>query len=199
MVSGISTDPARRALASAVADFAARIGARVVAEGVEEMEELQAVRVAGIGWAQGYLFGQPSAPPVMAEVLAPSGVRAIVVDDDPVVRLLVSGMARQAGIQMVGQASDGREGLELAAAVRPDIVVLDLSMPVMGGEEALPELRRRLPGTYIVVLSAVADVELAAGLVAAEADAFVAKNEVSSRLGEVFATVLSAAQIGVDG
>lgn len=190
MVTGISSDPARRALAAAVADFAKSIGARVVAEGVEELEELQAVRVAGIGWAQGYLFGQPSPPPVVADAPAPSGARAIVVDDDPVVRLLVSRMARQAGIQMVGQASDGREGLELAAAESPDIVVLDLSMPIMRGEEALPELRRRLPDAFVVVLSSVADVELAAELVAGGADAFVAKNEVTSRLGEVFATVL---------
>jgi PAS domain S-box-containing protein len=199
MVAGIATDPARRALAAALADFASSIGARVVAEGVEAIDELQAVRVAGIGWAQGYLFGQPSPPPVVADAPAPSGVRAIVVDDDPVVRLLVSGMARQAGIQMVGQASDGREGLELAAVERPDIVVLDLSMPVMGGEEALPELRRRLPNTFVIVLSALADVELAARLVAGEADAFVAKDEVTSRLGEVLSGVLNTHGIEVDG
>jgi CheY-like chemotaxis protein len=189
MVMGIDADPARRALAAAVADFATSIGARVVAEGVEDIEELQAVRVAGIGWAQGYLFGQPGPPPVVPDTPAPSGLRAIVVDDDPVVRLLVSGMARQAGLQMVGQASDGREGLELAATERPDIVVLDLSMPVMRGDEALPELRRRLPSTYVVVLSA-SDVEEAGDLLEV-ADAFVAKSEVSTRLGEVFAQVLS--------
>jgi PAS domain S-box-containing protein len=189
MVSGITEDPVRRALAAAVADFAANIGARVVAEGVEEVEELQAVRVAGIGWAQGYLFGQPGPPPVVADAPAPSGLRAIVVDDDPVVRLLVSGMARQAGLQMVGQASDGREGLELAAAERPDIVVLDLSMPVMRGDEALPELRRRLPSTFIVVLSA-SDVDAATGLLDV-ADAFVAKSDVTTRLGEVFGQVLA--------
>jgi PAS domain S-box-containing protein len=191
MVSGIDADPARRALAAAVADFAASIGARVVAEGVEEIAELQAIRVAGIGWAQGYLFGQPGPPPVIAATPAPSGVRAIVVDDDPVVRMLVSGMARQAGIQMVGQASDGREGLELAAAEQPDIVVLDLSMPVMRGEEALPELRRRLPDAFIIVLSAVTDVEVATHLVEGPANAFVAKSDVAARLGELFATVLA--------
>jgi PAS domain S-box-containing protein len=196
MVTGIAADPARRALAAAVADFAASIGARVVAEGVEDIDELQAVRVAGIGWAQGYLFGQPGPPPIVATTPAPSGVRAIVVDDDPVVRMLVSGMARQAGIQMVGQASDGREGLELAAAEQPDIVVLDLSMPVMRGEEALPELRRRLPGAFIVVLSAVADVLVAAELVEGAADAFVAKSDVASRLGELFATVLAGRAVG---
>ncbi|MCU1381259.1 MAG: hypothetical protein JWN29_4242 [Acidimicrobiales bacterium] len=195
MVTGIAADPARRALAAAVADFAANIGARVVAEGVEEIEELQAVRVAGIGWAQGYLFGQPGPPPIVAASPPPSGVRAIVVDDDPVVRMLVSSMARQAGIQMVGQASDGREGLELAASEQPDIVVLDLSMPVMRGEEALPELRRRLPGTFIVVLSAIADVQIAADLVDGPADAFVAKSDVASRLGELFATVLAGREI----
>ncbi|MCU1486705.1 MAG: hypothetical protein JWN67_3451 [Actinomycetia bacterium] len=191
MVTGIDDDPARRALAAAVADFAASIGARVVAEGVEEIGELQAVRVAGIGWAQGYLFGQPGPPPIVAATPAPSGVRAIVVDDDPVVRMLVSGMARQAGIQMVGQASDGREGLELAATEQPDIIVLDLSMPVMRGEEALPELRRRLPDAYIVVLSAVADVRVGADLVAGLANAFVAKSDVAAHLGDLFGTVLA--------
>jgi DNA-binding NarL/FixJ family response regulator len=104
-------------------------------------------------------------------------------------------MARLAGIQMVGQASDGREGLELAATEQPDIVVLDLSMPVMRGEEVLPELRRRLPDTFIVVLSAIADVQIAADLVDGPADAFVAKSDVAARLGELFATVLAGRQI----
>jgi DNA-binding NarL/FixJ family response regulator len=74
--------------------------------------------------------------------------------------------------------------------------VLDLSMPVMRGEEALPELRRRLPGAFIVVLSAVADVLVAAELVEGAADAFVAKSDVASRLGELFATVLAGRAVG---
>lgn len=192
MVVGISEDAARRVLASALVDVARLIGASVVAEGVEDLASLNATRVAGITLAQGFLFGMPDDPPItLHDAMEGSGHRVIVIDDDPVVRLLVSRMARRAGIEVVGQASDGEEGLRLAERLEPDVIVLDLNMPVMGGEAALPELRRLLPTTFIVVLSATADVDVATNVVAAGADAYVGKDEAATRLPEVFATVLT--------
>ena len=56
--------------------------------------------------------------------------------------------------EVVGEATNGREAVELASAERPDIVILDLAMPVMDGFEAIPEICRQSPGTKILVLSA---------------------------------------------
>ncbi|MEQ4521923.1 MULTISPECIES: response regulator [Nocardioides] len=58
------------------------------------------------------------------------------------------------GHDVVGEAGDGRAGIEVVGRHQPDLVVLDLSMPVMDGLEALPHLRRTSPDSTIVVLSA---------------------------------------------
>ena len=193
MVTGIERDPARRALAAALADVARSIGADTIGEGVERPAELHALRAAGISWAQGFLFGMPGAPPVRVDAnVDTTGLRSLVIDDDPVVRLLVSRSARRAGLEVVGQAADGREGVELASRLRPDVIVLDLAMPVVNGVDALPELRRDHPQAFIIVLSAAADPRRAAEVIDLGASAFISKDEASVRLAEAFAMALAA-------
>ena len=79
----------------------------------------------------------------------------VVVDDDPDVRLMLR-IGLQAGgeFDVVGEAADGSEAVELLEMLRPDCAVLDLHMPGVGGLEALPSLRARSPRTRIVVYSA---------------------------------------------
>jgi len=155
-VSGAHHDPARRALVHAVVQFAADIGAAVIAEGVEDHDELRTVRTAGIWLAQGYLFGRPARPPLQIdwEPAESQPLRALIVDDDAIVRALIARIVRRAGIIVAGQAGDGQEALRQAAELRPDVILLDLGMPIMSGEEALPTLRRQLPHAHILVLSA---------------------------------------------
>lgn len=186
MVAGIATDPIRRALVSAVADFSSNIGAEVIAEGVEETADLHALRTVGVRWVQGYLLARPGPPPVIVRSIPESGLRAVVIDDDPAVRMLVTEIARRSAIEVIGQASDGSEGLDLAARLEPDLIVLDLSMPVMGGESALPRLRGRLPDTYIVVLSGSVDAGAGPRLIEAGADEFVEKGDAALGLIDVF-------------
>lgn len=193
MVTGIERDPARRALATALADFARSIGAETIGEGVELPAELHALRVAGIGWAQGFLFGMPSRPPILFDAeVGTTGLRSLVIDDDPIVRLLVSRTARRAGLEVVGQAADGREGIELANRLSPDVIVLDLAMPVVHGADALPDLRRNHPQAFIIVLSATANPRRAAEMIDLGANAFIGKDEAGVRLGEAFASALAA-------
>ncbi len=81
-------------------------------------------------------------------------VRVLLVDDEPEVRaLLKRALARAEGLDVVGEASDGAEALRIAGGLAPDLVVLDLNMPGMGGEEALPLLREQLPDAKIAVVS----------------------------------------------
>jgi DNA-binding NarL/FixJ family response regulator len=109
-------------------------------------------------------------------------------DDDPVVRLLVTAMARRAGLDVAGQASDGEEGLALVEALRPDIVVLDLAMPVMDGAAALPRVRDAVPAATVVVLSGRTDPAAAAEALASGADVFVPKRETATTLRALFAS-----------
>ncbi|MCW2992415.1 MAG: cheY [Solirubrobacterales bacterium] len=76
-------------------------------------------------------------------------------DDEPNYRSLVRVVLAQAGAgyEFVGEAADGREALDLAPGLKPDILLLDVNMPGMGGIEALPHLRAALPDTKIVALT----------------------------------------------
>ena len=79
----------------------------------------------------------------------------VLIDDDPDVRGVIRALlADDGGFEVVGQAPDGASGMSLAAHLRPDIVLLDLAMPVMDGLSVLPEIRRLTPESRVIVLSA---------------------------------------------
>lgn len=104
---------------------------------------------------------------------APSLYRVLVVDDSPDIRQLVCvRLGFEDDIEVVGQASNGEEAVRLVKTHAPSAVVIDLEMPVMRGDEAIPLLRAVAPGMGIVLYTAAVDVELEEDAVP---DAFVAK------------------------
>jgi CheY-like chemotaxis protein len=82
--------------------------------------------------------------------------RVVVADDEPDVRLLLRLQLRHHGVDVVGEAADGYELLEMCDRVHPDAIVLDLLMPKMNGFEAIPILQRQHPAIGIVAYTAVA-------------------------------------------
>ena len=83
-------------------------------------------------------------------------IRAVVIDDTRDIRELLSMVLTRSGMEVVGEAGDGLAGVEVVRAERPDVVLLDLAMPVMDGVEALPIIRELVPDARIIVLSAFA-------------------------------------------
>jgi len=83
--------------------------------------------------------------------------RILIVDDHPLTREALASLLTANGFEVVGQASSGAEAIELAAALHPALVVLDLTMPEMDGLAALPYLRQAAPDAAIVVLTASED------------------------------------------
>ena len=93
--------------------------------------------------------------PQASEPAGRADLRVVVVDDEADVRGLVRFLLQQTdGFEVVGEAANGREAIDLAAAERPDVVLLDLRMPVMDGAEAIPRIREQSPDTRIVVFTA---------------------------------------------
>jgi DNA-binding NarL/FixJ family response regulator len=80
--------------------------------------------------------------------------RVVLADDHSMVRQgLVRVFLDEADFEIVGEAVDGKEALELARALEPDIIVMDLQMPVMSGLEATRVIRKELPGVQVIGLS----------------------------------------------
>lgn len=81
-------------------------------------------------------------------------IRVVVVDDHPVVRDgIVATLSAAPDLEVVGQAESGPEAVQVAAATRPDVVVMDLRMPRGGGVEAVREMKARGIGASVLVLT----------------------------------------------
>lgn len=87
-----------------------------------------------------------------------------IVDDEPDIVFVLERILNKNGFEVVGTASDGQSGVDLVTRHKPDIVLLDLAMPVMSGEEALSRFLVEAPTTMVAILSAQIDEEHAGEL-----------------------------------
>jgi DNA-binding NarL/FixJ family response regulator len=108
--------------------------------------------------------------------------RILLVDDHPLTRSALAGLLVQHGFDVVGEASDGEEAVESAEALRPDLVLLDLSMPGMDGLTALPRLREAAPDCEVVVLTASGTEENLLGAIRGGAAGYLLKSEPPERI-----------------
>ncbi|MDQ1300473.1 MAG: hypothetical protein QG637_391, partial [Chloroflexota bacterium] len=87
-------------------------------------------------------------------------VTVLVVDDQRLVREGVASLLElQEGVRIVGQAVNGQEAIEQAVALAPDVILMDVRMPVMDGIAATMEIRRRAPGCQVIMLTTFDDDE----------------------------------------
>jgi two-component system, NarL family, nitrate/nitrite response regulator NarL len=81
-------------------------------------------------------------------------IRIVVVDDEPLfVEMVQAMLGAEEGLEIVGTAADGEEGARLAAELAPDLVVMDISMPVMNGIDATREIRAQDPDACVLILT----------------------------------------------
>jgi len=108
--------------------------------------------------------------------------RILIVDDHPLTRDALAGLLAHNGFDVVGQAGSGEEAIARARELRPDLVLLDLSMPGMDGLTALPKLRDAAPDAEIVVLTASEEESNLLGAIRAGAAGYLLKSEPPERI-----------------
>ena len=118
-----------------------------------------------------------------AERVNPSVIRIVIAEDQAIVRRGVALLlAIEPDMEVVGQASNGVEAVDLALLLRPDVVLMDLHMPVKGGVAATREITRSLPGTQVLVLTTLDDDETVFEAVRAGAQAYLLKDAAEDEL-----------------
>lgn len=80
-------------------------------------------------------------------------IKALVADDDGITRQLLRTLLRQSYIEVVGEAANGLEALELCSKLQPDVLILDINMPKMNGFEALKSIRSTHPDVSVIIMS----------------------------------------------
>jgi two-component system response regulator NreC len=110
-------------------------------------------------------------------------IKVLIVDDHAIVRDGICSLLALAGdMEVVGEAANGMEGLEKVGKLLPDVVLMDIAMPIMGGLEAIRRIRKEFSGIRILVLTQYDDKDHVFPAIQAGANGFVSKTAASSEL-----------------
>ena len=112
-------------------------------------------------------------------------MRILVADDHPSVRRFVCEVLATEGWQICGQASNGREAVEIAIQQKPDVVVLDLSMPELNGLDAARRILKAMPGATVLMLTMYESEELTQAVLESGVAACLLKNDLQRLVKEV--------------
>jgi DNA-binding NarL/FixJ family response regulator len=117
-------------------------------------------------------------------------IRVLVTDDHAIVRDGICALLALTGdIDAIGVATNGREAVEMAAKLSPDIVLMDIVMPLMDGLEATRRIRKKFPGIKVIVLTQYEDREYVLPVIEAGASGFISKASASSELTSAIRSV----------
>ncbi len=112
-----------------------------------------------------------------------SRIRLLVADDHKIVREgLVSLLNEQQDIDVIGEAGNGREAVALASRLHPDVIIMDISMPLMNGDEATRQIKKLIPEIHIIALSMFEEEEMLQKMFRAGAEGYVLKTAPSAQL-----------------
>jgi len=104
-------------------------------------------------------------------------IRVVVVDDHDMVRRGLSSFLKSFDdLEMVGEARNGREALDVCAEAKPDVVLMDLIMPIMDGVSAIRLLRQQMPQVHIVALTSATEADLVTSALQAGALSYLQKD-----------------------
>jgi DNA-binding NarL/FixJ family response regulator len=112
-----------------------------------------------------------------------SRIRVLIADDHAIVRDGIRALlGRAEDIEVVGEAPGGREAIAQARALSPDVILMDIAMPDLGGLEAMPEIHRERPDTRVIILSQYGDPEYVKRALRSGASGYVLKKAAGADL-----------------
>lgn len=121
-------------------------------------------------------------------------IRILIADDSALYRDCLRDLLEEGfGFQVVGEACDGRQALDMARALLPDVVLMDVHLPLLSGQEATAAIVRELPTVRVVGLSMYADGPVVELLQRSGASAYVQKDDPVDELVEVIRRVVAGA------
>jgi DNA-binding NarL/FixJ family response regulator len=120
-----------------------------------------------------------------------SSIRVLVVEDSPAWRQFSCSILRKAGIQVIGEASDGFEGVQKAQEQQPDLILLDIGLPSLNGMEVGKEARKLAPGAKILFVSQETSTDLVREALSLGAQGYVQKSNAGTELLFAIETVLA--------
>jgi DNA-binding NarL/FixJ family response regulator len=128
----------------------------------------------------------------------PRPVNALIVNDEAHVRVLIRMLLKQLGIETVWDAADGNEALEKAGAHKPDVILLDINLPQVGGLEVLGKLKQAHPAIPVIIVSSQSTMKTVIQTRELGAEAYVLKHapkaEVLQMLSEAFDNIAAAGE-----
>jgi two-component system, NarL family, response regulator LiaR len=126
-------------------------------------------------------------------------IRVIVADDHPIVRdSLRMHLKNQSDIEIIGEAGDGEEAVQLAGTLKPDVIIMDISMPKLNGLEATQQIKARWPDIQVLVLTVHDDTEYILKILEAGATGYLTKNILGNKLNHAIRAVKSGESIFSD-
>jgi two-component system, NarL family, response regulator LiaR len=123
-----------------------------------------------------------------------AALRILVVDDNADIRVLVTFvLSRDPAFVLVEEAENGESALAFVRQHRPDVVVMDLLMPLVGGLAATRQIKSESPGTKVLVLTSLNDNETISSAFVNGADFFLDKRDIATRLASAIRAAMRAA------
>ncbi|MCZ0754147.1 response regulator [Anoxybacillus sp. J5B_2022] len=116
--------------------------------------------------------------------------KVLIVDDAKFMRMTLSNILKKANYEVVGEGENGKEAVELYRTLQPDIVTLDITMPVMNGIEAVKAIKQMDPQAKIIMCSAMGQQKMVVEAIEAGAVDFIVKPFEESRVIEALSRAL---------
>ncbi len=121
--------------------------------------------------------------------MAANGIRVMVVDDEAHIRAVVAGAVTALGGEVVAEVSDGAQAVAVFARLRPQVVILDINMPTLRGDEALKQIRAIDPGTVVVMMTAQDTIDTVQDCLNQGASHYILKNNRAEELYRLLAEI----------